>query len=327
MESKRNEQNKKWWQNHPEFKKKSSMKRRKVDHDYRGRCIYMLTLVVDGRKPLLGEICGADENHPMPWLKPSKLGRKVLHLWMETWKRQSQIKIMKVQLMPDHLHGIVFVTEPMPKHLGLIVSAFTNSCNKITLSTLGTKLWEPGYNDSILFRKRQLKTMINYLKVNPYRLWMKRNKPEYFTIQRNLDIAGHQVAIAGNRFLLDHPMKVAVKCSRSINTKDAITHEVERYLELARNGAVLISPNISPCEKAVMRAAFDAGLPEIVVLENGFSRMWKPGGAQFDACANGQILFVAPWPHHNERKVITRQQCNTMNAIAAAIVTYKPDGL
>lgn len=124
--------------------------------------------------------------------------------------------------------------------------------------------------------------------------------------------------MAGNRFLLDYPMKVAVKCSRRLSDED-IANEIERYLSMVREGAVLVSPCISHGEKAVMRAAFDAGAKEIVLLENGFSTMWKPGGAQFDACADGRLLLIAPWPHHNERRTITRAQCNELNAIAQEI--------
>ena len=47
--------------------------------------------------------------------------------------------------------------------------------------------------------------------------------------------------------------------------------------------------------------------------------MWKPGGSQFDACAEGRLLLIAPWPHHNERLTITRAQCNVLNAIAREI--------
>lgn len=72
-----------------------------------------------------------------------------------------------------------------------------------------------------------------------------------------------------------------------------------------------------------MRAAFDAGVKEIVLLENGFSPLWKPGGAQFDACAKGQLLFVAPWPYHSERRKITREQCLQLNELARVIAAIE----
>lgn len=157
--------------------------------------------------------------------------------------------------------------------------------------------------------------MVRYMRDNPHRLWVKRNNPDYFRVQQGVKVGHRDVMMAGNRFLLDYPMKVAVKCSRSLSEED-IRNEIERHLSMVREGAVLVSPCISPGEKAIMRAAFDAGAKEIVLLENGFSPMWKPGGSQFDACAEGRLLLVAPWPHHNERLTITRAQCNVLNAIA-----------
>jgi hypothetical protein len=98
-----------------------------------------------------------------------------------------------------------------------------------------------------------------------------------------------------------------------------IAVETTRYLSAARQGAILVSPAISPGEKRVMRAAFDAGLPIIVIMENGFTPLSKPHGEQFDACARGLLLMLAPWEHHNEKKKITAEQCQQMNLMALEI--------
>lgn len=300
------------------------MKRRNGFHDYRSRCIYMITLAVEGRRPVLGELRGPDKSHVDTWIRPTSLGEQVLRCWREIPTHYSKVKAMEIQLMPDHIHGILFVTEQVPYHLGQVVNGFKIGCNAAARELLGTTLWEEGYHDRILSHEGQLVTMVRYLHDNPRRLWLKRHHPEFFTVQHEVRIGNTHVAVAGNRFLLDYPIKVAVQCSRSINSEEAIAREVSRYLALARDGAVLVSACISPCEKAVMRAAFNAGVKEIVLLENGFSPMWKPGGKQFDACARGQLLFVAPWPYHRERKTITRTQCLQLNELAKEIATIQP---
>ena len=320
MIDKRNEKRKQWFESHPDLQPNFSMKRRKAGHDYRSRCIYMLTLVVEGRRPLLGELRASDEKHPRAWIKPSELGNRVLKCWREVALYHPQIRLIAVQLMPDHFHGVLFVTERMPRHLGQVVNGFKKGCNDFSRQLLGTTLWEMGYHDRILRDKHQLVRMVRYLHDNPYRLWTKRHNPELFSVHHDIVIGEHKVAIAGNRFLLDFPFKVAVKCSRSLS-EDDINREIARYLLLARDGAILVSPCISPGEKAVMRVAFEAGVKEIVPLENGFSEMWKPGGAQFDACSEGRLLLVAPWPHHNDRRLITRAQCNKLNELAREIAT------
>ena len=324
MENKREEKRMQWWQqHHNEHEAKQSMKRRNSHHDYHSRRIYMITLVVDGRKPVLGNLCNPDENHPAPWVRPTELGKRILDNWTTIPSHHPEVHNLAIQLMPDHLHFILFVTKQVPYHLGKVVNGFKTGCNKISKELLGTTLWEEGYHDRILQEKGQLETMMRYLHDNPRRLWTKLHHPEYFTVQYNVTVGNTSVAMAGNRFLLDYPIKVVVQCSRSINTEEAIAHEVSRYLSQARDGAVLVSPSISPCEKAVMRAAFEMGVKQIVLLENGFSPMWKPGGAQFDACARGQLLFVAPWPYHSEHKVVTRAQCLQLNSLARDIATMR----
>ena len=119
----------------------------------------------------------------------------------------------------------------------------------------------------------------------------------------------------GNRFLLDRPIRLQVQCSRSL-TNEQIQDKVQECLAAARQGAVLVSPAISPGEKAVMRAVFDQGLPLIYLQENGFTDLAKPSGRRMEACAAGQLLILAPWEHHNEQIAIRRGQCLQLNDIA-----------
>ena len=222
--------------------------------------------------------------------------------------------------MPDHLHGIIHVTERLPRHLGHVINGFKVGCNRVTRELSLSPLWEEGYNDRILQGKGQLNAMFRYLEDNPRRLWTKRNHPEFFKAQQDITIGGQNVTVMGNRFLLDSPNKVVVKCSRKM-TDEELEHTMTRCLMMAQRGAVLMSPRISPGEKAVMDMVHEAGFPFIQLLENGFSPMWKPGGEMFNACASGQVLLVAPWPYHSDRHTITRDQCNRLNDLAAIICT------
>ena len=179
-------------------------------------------------------------------------------------------------------------------------------------------MWEEGYNDRILQGKGQLNTMFKYLEDNPRRLWTKRNHPEFFKTQQEVMIGDQSVTIMGNRFLLDSPNKVAVKCHRDM-TEEEKERTIAHFLMMAQRGAVLVSPRISQGEKDVMDMIQAAGFPFIQLLENGFSPYWKPGGEMFNACACGQVLLIAPWPYHSDRHTITRDQCNRLNDLAALI--------
>ncbi len=58
--------------------------------------------------------------------------------------------------------------------------------------------------------------------------------------------------------------------------------------------AKIISISHPHDEKRVMRAAFDAGFPTIVLMENGFTQLSKPHGEQFNACSAGRLLMLSP---------------------------------
>ena len=333
--------------------KKPSMLRRCVGHDYTRRQIYMITMVTEGRQPLFGQVIGKSEapegSADAPHIVLSQLGQRVADEWWAAPLHHPEVEVIALQMMPDHLHGILFVKEKMEKPLGMALRGFKQSCNRhyrelilrqppvpsVALSTQQTQpqqtkknrrgedrshglLFARGYNDKLLLRSGQLETWLRYLADNPRRLLMKREHPDLFRVQRNVSAAGTTFSAIGNRFLLDRPVRLQVQCSRRL-TEGEIQAKVEECLAAARQGAVLVSPAISPGEKAVMRAAFDEGLPLIFLQENGFTDLAKPGGARMEACARGQLLILAPWEHHNEALTINRGQCLKLNDLARLI--------
>ena len=376
--------------------KKASMKRRDAHHDYTERRMYMVTLEVEGRRPVFGHLVGdafAERGSlHEPRIELSELGKAVQSEWLGIHRHYPQIEVKAVQMMPDHMHGILFVREKLPMHLGQVISGFKAGCRKaqraLAAAAMGTAavgtavvgaavvgtaaetqftekgappkgaptsqystalaspssaplpspapfpspspagsragfpsippLFAKGYNDLILRSYDELSVWQNYLRDNPRRLMMKRARPDWLRPFFGLRIGSHSYSGIGNRSLLAAPKRIAVRVSRRRNDSE-IVEETARYLNDARQGAVLVSPAISPGEKRVMRAAFDAGLPIIVIMENGFTPMSKPHGERFDACAKGLLLMLSPWEHHNERKKITAEQCQQMNLMALEI--------
>lgn len=315
-----------WFKAHPHLQASPSMLRRHEEHDYTSRCVYLFTITVKQHRQLLGTLQPADDSHPSPWVQPSALGKAVIEQWTKITIEHPIVKSMTFQLMPDHVHGILFVTSQLERHVGHLIGRFKAkttaamrnlSAYSETQSRTST-LWEPNYNDRILAGKGQLERWARYVQDNPRRLWAKRHHREWFTARKGLIIGDTPVTTMGNQFLLDYPSKVVVQCSRRMTEQD-IEKACQRYLSLAQGGAILVSACISPGEKRVMKCAFEAGFPQIILLENGFAPMQKPAGRQFDACSEGRLLLVAPWGHHNDRHVITRQQCLALNRLASEI--------
>lgn len=317
MDDKRNEGRKQWAQSHPDVPATPSMKRRMVQHDYQARAVYLITMSVAGRTPRLGTLCGPDESHPLPWVNLSPLGERIKAEWQGIPRYYPQIRMLALTLMPDHLHGILFVTQPLPVHLGKVINGFKTGCNRVARELgLPVPLWEQGYTDGVLRGKGQLDRWIAYLNDNPRRLWVKRHHQELFAIQHPT-IAGSTVSTLGNQRLLQQPSILQVYCSRRMSDEE-IAREGDRLL--ARH-AVLVSPAISPGEKAIMNRALEAGVPVILIINNGFDAMSKPGGKLFDACAAGKVLLISPFDHHNDYQPLTAECCRQMNALARAIAT------
>lgn len=304
----------------------------------------MVTMVTERRIPLFGTVVGDPHltfgNVNAPHIELSKMGEAVRNCFYEIERRNPEIGIVAFQMMPDHFHGIIFVREKMQKPLGTILNGFKTGCNKafrelcpveyaaaLQQQTQRGKnrqdrhhglLFAPGYNDKILLRAGQLDNWKRYLADNPRRLLVKRYHPEFFRVQRAITWKEMTFSAIGNLFLLRKPMLIQIQCSRSL-TAEQIEKRKEETLAACRLGAVLVSPSISPGEKAIMQTAFEAGYPEIILKENGFAPLTKPSGLYFDACSKGQILLLGPTYHDNERKVISRSKCLSLNDIAGRL--------
>ena len=116
---------------------KHHMKRRSPWHDYRERGTYMLTLVVEGRKPLLGRLV-IEPNEELQVTKTARveltaLGKAIRDEEIRKIEEHySMVEVWKLCIMPDHIHMIVRVKDNLPegKHLGQVIWGFKVGCTK-----------------------------------------------------------------------------------------------------------------------------------------------------------------------------------------------------
>lgn len=323
-----------------------SMTRRCEGFDYTQRRMYMITMVTEGRRQLFGQIVGDSEaprgTDCFPHILLSPLGEAVAQNWRDIPMYHPEVSVLSLQMMPDHLHGILFVERKLPIPLGKVLLGFKQGCNKAyrqlhPQSSPATQvgyaavsqrpsrkqglLFQPNFNDKILWRKNELQAWKNYLEDNPRRLLIKRQHPDYFRIHHSVQAGGHTFDAIGNLFLLQYPSRLQVKCSRRL-TDAEIAAQCQYAIQEASLGAVLVSPSISKGEKTIMRTAYEKGYLLILLQENGLTPMSKPHGKAFEACSRGQMLILAPWQHHNEHLTIQRGQCLELNEMASDISTY-----
>ena len=111
--------------------------RRSYWHDYRQRGLYMVTMVIDGRKRLFGTIAGRANGRPgtdeAPHVMLSALGRCVLEEEVPKIHRYyPEVEVWRVAIMPDHVHLLLMVRETLRdgKHLGMVVRGFKTGCSR-----------------------------------------------------------------------------------------------------------------------------------------------------------------------------------------------------
>ena len=358
-----------------------SYKRRLNDWNYSQPRIYMLTLAIEGRQPLLGVLVG-DASQPTtapngPRLLPSELGAAVLQEVDGIPHYYPQITIITRQLMPDHLHILLYVTRPLPVHLGQVVSGFKAGCNKkwrlmqekaqreetkreetqrqshwapdrvpgssaggsvsgssagggsVSGSSAGGSvsgssaargkglLWEQGYHDRVLSGEGQLQRLVDYIRENPRRSLIKRQHTDWFR-PSTITAAGTTLYAFGNLELLHAPKRQAVRISSRI-TEGERNRQQHELLSAARQGVILISPFISTGERFVEETSLREHLPIVKLLPNGFSPYYKPHGHFFEACSEGRLLLLTPYPYSTQKVVLTRAICNYLNVLASRL--------
>ena len=310
--------------------------------DYRGRAIYHFTLPVEERYPLFGTLDGESADRAFVRLNP--FGHRVCQMLCGLAQfyagKGFALKVLAQKVMPDHVHLVIQVLEPLPQSIGAVVRGFKSGCTKVYKEMYSSgenaaevhrngerndedghekaaevpvhfarifagrgSIWQQDaayYHERILHAPGQLRRMIDYVKDNPRRLWIKSHNPELFKLHRRTEAAGLSFTSMGNHFLLDWPDKQMVEMSRSA-TKEEVQEQLQSVLAAAHNGTITYTAAISKGEQLIARTLREQGYPLVVLLNDGFpkegsphERYYKPGGVYFEACSKGQLLLLEP---------------------------------
>lgn len=288
--------------------------KRMFAHDYTRVGFYMITLVTAGRRALFG---ACRDNRVL--LSPA--GEVVQRRWQEIPAHRPAIETNTLVVMPDHLHGIVYVKEPLPKPVGDTIRGFKSGVTselRQLLANPALDVWEAGYNDRVIMCSGTLRAERNYIRDNPRRYCLRKAHPELFVRVNCLDNprlpAGQDWAGFGNLFLLDKPRLLAVQVSRSV-APDALAALKAEVAEQTAAGAVMVSPFFSPGEKAIAGMVMEQEYGSLILLKpEGFPPLYKPSGSYFDLCAQGRLLVLSPFAYNGRKQPLTRERCLQMNA-------------
>lgn len=128
-------------------------------YDYSAAGGYFVTVVTFRRECLFGEIVEGE-------IKVNALGRIVQECWNETPAHFPNVEIDSFVIMPNHIHGIVFIHEnvgathaspllpsrgPSPRSLGAIVGSFKSAVSRRAgLELDSANIWQRNYYEHII---------------------------------------------------------------------------------------------------------------------------------------------------------------------------------
>lgn len=301
--------------------------RRACWNDYRGRRIYMVTVTKRRGAPDFGCLRGtaATDAH----IEHTPAGEVIAAEIKATPAHNPEIRVLSFIVMPDHFHLLLFVTREMPRPLGSVIQALKAAATrkiKAAYAIGGDPVFEEGFHDRILSGEGQLETLRKYITDNPRRLFVKKAMPDLFRRYNHLKVDDMEFAAYGNIFLLRDFDKMNVVVHRADSTE--VRRENERkWLACARNGGVLVSPFISPAEKQIRDKAIEAGGKLVIIRNEGFEERFKPSGREFELCAQGKLLLLAPWPEAERTAAVTRREALAMNELARKLagISYHND--
>lgn len=333
---------------------------------YNCKCNYLITLVTEPRRSIFGTL--------REWgVERTAEGKAVYDAWQAIERHFPGVRATYNAIMPDHFHGLVYVTADGVADLGDVVAFFAAESER----RIGRRVWNPLWRDTVCLARGQLHRQINYILANPKRRWIKEKNKDIFRrvlgfshwrldhanstladvdgadswdfrafsfdpaaageprelwdvetgaeivkprkanlLQRAFE-SGEGEAVPpppptccrplavpdspailwtamGNPFLLDAPLLISVRISTKTPQAE-LGRLVANLAEKAERGAVLVSPWISPGEKAAKAAAIACGGRVVQLIPEGMGRYYKPAAGDFSLCNEGRLLLLSPF--------------------------------
>lgn len=175
------------------------------DFDYSSNHGYFVTICVHNHRNLFAEIKSEDSV-----LSPS--GKMISKWWMELENKFPEIVLDQSIIMPNHIHGIIFLFNEHPVGDDLrvvpknIIPDISENQTRISLSRIiqwfktmttneyirGVKennyppfdkhLWQRSFYDRIIRNEKELENIRNYILYNPLKWEWEKNNPENFNL-------------------------------------------------------------------------------------------------------------------------------------------------
>ena len=147
-------------------------------HDYAQPGAYFVTVCTRERECLLGDVVDGE-------MRLNEYGIVVHEEWLKTAELRQNVEIEACTVMPNHLHGIVVITngkgtarrapterfgKPVADSIPTIMRAFKSASTKhinVIRRTPGIPVWLRNYYEHIIRSDEELKAIRQYILSNP----------------------------------------------------------------------------------------------------------------------------------------------------------------
>ena len=140
-------------------------------YDYSQAGYYFVTLCVEGKHEILGEV---DVGQGLCSCRLSDIGDIAYTELYKLETRYENIKIDKQVIMPNHIHVIIKINRreqsPRPTTLMDIMCAYkslTTKCYNKTFGISGRTIWQERFHDIIIRNEKQYRFICQYIEENP----------------------------------------------------------------------------------------------------------------------------------------------------------------
>lgn len=266
---------------------------RDKNHDYRGISMYHVTIRKGRAMPAFCQLVGTPDSFVN---RRSAVGEIVERHIKQLPEICPAMRLLQYVIMPDHIHLLVYVTRRIPHALGSYIGMMKVATGQELSATSDNyrTVFEEDFHDRILRKHHSLNVVFQYIRNNPRRLLLRRERRDFFSRTYNLaTIEGIAFQAYGNLHLLQNPFREQVVVHRA-DSSEVREANRDRWLHLAANGGVVVSPFISPHEKEIRREVEALGGKQILLTNKSFGERYTPAEHNHLLCSRGELLILAP---------------------------------
>lgn len=247
-------------------------------------------------------VTNRDPENPIVYVRTSPLGKiiqngiKNFYNYCIKSDARKKIETQRYIIMPDHIHFVLIIKEELDKELDYYIETWKEELTKEYTGIKDgnpTSLFEKGFNDLFFKNKVKWERINHYIQRNPYWLWMRWEKPEFFRRVHDTVICGYKCSLYGNLSLLENPVKLPVIVHRRDYENPEVINRKYHYWEYGMlNGGVIVGGFGNKAEKQIRDRAINNDCKVILLNIERYDDREKPSEGLLERCAKGNLLII-----------------------------------